>query len=91
MNPDSQQLIAEACDELKTLLLEKNRKYGDAALKPLRVFSKAGAVEQILVRLDDKLNRIINAQNDEDEDPYDDMLGYLILLKIAKRQQQQAQ
>jgi hypothetical protein len=89
MKPDSQQLIAETCDEMKALLLEKNRKYGDAALQPVRIFSKANAVEQILVRLDDKLNRIINAQNDEDEDPVTDLIGYLILLKVAQRIQKQ--
>jgi hypothetical protein len=89
MKPDSQQLIAETCDEMKALLLEKNRKYGDSALQPVRIFSKANAVEQILVRLDDKLNRIINAQNDEDEDPITDLIGYLILLKVAQRTQKQ--
>ena len=30
-----------------------------SALKPCRVFSKASAVEQLLVRIDDKLNRIM--------------------------------
>jgi hypothetical protein len=89
MKPDSQQLIAETCDEMKALLLEKNRKYGDSALQPVRIFSKANAVEQILVRLDDKLNRIVNAQNDEDEDPVTDLIGYLILLKVAQRIQKQ--
>ncbi|MBQ9335824.1 MAG: hypothetical protein IJS14_00820 [Lentisphaeria bacterium] len=66
------------------MLLEKNRKYGDSALNPCRVFSRANAVEQILVRIDDKLNRIKNRQNDEDEDVVMDLAGYLILLMIAK-------
>lgn len=77
--------IETACDELKELLLEKNRKYGDAALSPLRVFSKASSVEQIKVRLDDKLSRLANQQSDEDEDVILDLLGYLILLRIAKK------
>jgi len=77
--------IATTCDELKELLLGKNRKYGDAALSPLRVFSKADAVEQIKVRLDDKLSRIANRQDDEDEDVIQDLLGYLVLLRIAKK------
>lgn len=79
--------IATTCDDLKELLLAKNRKYGDAALSPLRIFSKADAVEQIKVRLDDKLSRIANQQNDEDEDVIQDLLGYLILLKIAQRRE----
>lgn len=77
--------IAATCDGLKELLLEKNRKYGDSALNPVRVFSKVDAVEQIKVRLDDKLSRLANQQNDEDEDVFQDLLGYLILLKIAQR------
>ena len=77
--------IAATCDGLKELLLEKNRKYGDAALSPLRVFSKADPVEQIKVRLDDKLSRLANQQNDEDEDVIQDLLGYLILLRIAQK------
>ena len=77
-------LIAAKCDELKAMLLEKNRKYGDSALNPCRVFSRAKPVEQILVRIDDKLNRIKNRQNDEDEDVVLDLAGYLVLLMVAK-------
>lgn len=79
--PDS---ISRKCDELKSLLLEKNRKYGDSALNPCRIFSKASPEEQILVRIDDKLNRIKNRQNDEDEDVIMDLAGYLILLMVAR-------
>ena len=80
--------IAATCDGLKELLLEKNRKSGDAALSPLRVFSKADPIEQIKVRLDDKLSRLANQQNDEDEDVILDLVGYLILLRIAQKRQQ---
>ena len=76
--------IIEACDQIKQMLLEKNRKYGDSALNPIRVFSKADTQEQIKVRLDDKINRLKNQQDDEDEDVIDDLIGYLILLKISK-------
>lgn len=79
----TQDLIARECDNLKELLLEKNRKYGDSAVNPRRMFSTASAKEQILVRLDDKLNRFINRQNDDDEDVILDMLGYLILYRVA--------
>lgn len=83
----TQDLIARECDSLKALLLEKNRKYGDSAVNPVRMFSKASASEQILVRLDDKLNRFINRQDDEDEDVILDMLGYLILYRVANVKQ----
>ena len=83
----SQAEIAAFCDEVKELLLEKNRKYGDSALNPVRIFSKASTVEQLYVRLDDKLSRIRNMQADDDEDVILDAIGYLVLLKVAQRRQ----
>lgn len=90
VNPEvtnTQALIIKKCDELKELLLEKNRKYGDSAINPCRVFSRASATEQILVRMDDKINRIKNRQNDEDEDVIKDLAGYCILYMIAKEKE----
>ena len=89
MNLNGNQLkIAQVCDEVKTLLLEKNAKYGDSALNPSRIFSKASPVEQLLVRIDDKLNRIQKGAGllASDEDVVQDLIGYLILLKIALAQ-----
>ena len=79
--------IATTCDSIKELLLEKNRKYGDSALNPVRVFSKSDSIEQIRVRIDDKLSRLRNQQQDEDEDVINDLIGYLVLLKVAQMQQ----
>ncbi len=79
--------IAAVCDQLKELLLEKNRKYGDSALNPVRVFSQASPLEQIKVRLDDKLSRLRNEQEDEDEDVLTDLIGYIVLYKVALMQQ----
>lgn len=77
--------IKTKCKQLEDLLLMKNAKYGDAALEPMNVFSKAGAVAGIKVRIDDKLKRIMNAGLVEDtEDTLQDLAGYLILLMIAK-------
>jgi len=72
-------------ENIHDLLVEKNRKYGDSALNPCRIFSKSDAVEQLRVRIDDKLNRIINRQADEDEDVEIDLIGYLLMMQIAKR------
>ena len=77
--------IYTTCDEIRDMLLDKNMRYGDSALSPLRVFSKADATSQLLVRIDDKLSRIKNVQEDDLEDPILDLLGYLILLRIAQR------
>lgn len=77
--------IAETCDSIKELLLSKNKKYGDSALSPLRLFSSSSSVEQIFVRIDDKLSRISRGCGlvGTDEDVIDDLIGYLILAKIA--------
>ncbi len=79
--------ICTVCDEIKELLLEKNRRYGDSALSPVRIFSQCTAEEAILVRLDDKLSRLRTQSIDEDEDVLLDLMGYLVLLKVAKMQQ----
>jgi len=85
---ETQSQISAICDDIKELLLYKNRKYGNSALKPVRIFSKSDSVEQILVRIDDKLNRIQQGAGllDEDEDVIIDLIGYLVLLKIALAQ-----
>ena len=82
---ETQRSIANQCDHLKATLLEKNRKYGNSALEPVRLFSKADPVEQIRVRIDDKLSRLQSAQIDDTEDVETDLAGYLVLLKVAKR------
>lgn len=80
----STKLIASKCDELKDLLISKNLKYGDSALSPSRVFSKASSIEQLKVRIDDKINRIKNnGVLCDDEDTVMDLAGYLILFRIA--------
>lgn len=81
----SQHQIAHVCDKVKNLLLEKNLKYGDSALSPIRVLSNSSPVEQILVRIDDKLNRIKQGDGllETDEDVVLDLIGYFVLLKVA--------
>lgn len=81
----SQLLIAEVCDEIKEMLLNKNRKYGNSALSPKRIFSKASPIEQINVRIDDKLSRIESTQSDDIENPVFDLLGYLVLRTVAEK------
>ena len=83
--------IARICDNVKQLLIEKNLKYGDSALNPVRVMSKSSPIEQILVRIDDKLSRISRGNLlTDDEDVINDLIGYFILLKIALERDVQA-
>lgn len=73
-------------DSVKRLLQEKNTAYGDSALNPIRLFSRADAIEALCVRIDDKLSRIKKLGiSDGAEDTIQDLIGYLVLLQVAKR------
>jgi len=83
MKPTSERIV-EVTNAVRDLLLRKNAAYGDSALKPSNIFAKGSAVENIACRIDDKLMRIKNkGLNDATEDTVQDLIGYLILLKIA--------
>jgi hypothetical protein len=74
--------------EIRELLVSKNLKYGNSALEPLGVFSKLSAKEGLLVRIDDKLKRIKNGSLEkDDEDVINDLVGYLVLLKIQAQEE----
>ena len=76
--------IWKACHEIAQMLVDKNISYGNSALDPIRVFSKADSREQLYVRIDDKLNRLMKGTDYPGDNDIDDLIGYLILLKIAK-------
>ena len=81
--------ILEVSTEVTNLLLEKNDAYGDSALYPVGIFSRGNAVDSLCARIDDKLMRIKSRGiTDATEDTVQDLIGYLIILKIAIRQQQ---
>ena len=82
---DVETLINAVVDEIRDLLIEKNRRYGNSALDPVRIFSSADTREQIFVRIDDKLSRIRTQHPNDREDPTFDLLGYLILLRVWER------
>jgi hypothetical protein len=78
--------------DIRAMLLEKNASYGNSALDPIRCFSRADAVEQIKVRIDDKISRLMrgnmigkDATAVAAEDVTLDLIGYLILLRIAQK------
>jgi hypothetical protein len=77
--------IMEECLEIAEMLIKKNISYGNSALDPIRIFSKADSKEQIRVRIDDKLNRIQNYQAFPGDNDIEDLIGYLVLLKIANK------
>lgn len=79
--------VYKVLSEIQEMLVAKNAKYGNSALEPLGVFSQLSAKEGLLIRIDDKLKRIKNGSLDrDDEDVVNDLIGYLVLLKIHANQ-----
>ena len=78
----SQKKIVDVCDNMKSLLLYKNQKYGDSALNPNNIFYKGDSANSIKIRLDDKIGRVRN--NDETKvNDVADIVGYCILLLVS--------
>lgn len=83
----TQRKIREITDAMKDLLLYKNQKYGDSAINPIEIFTKHlkttdTKTAAILVRIDDKLSRVKNADTLRSNDICD-LIGYLTLLNVA--------
>ena len=81
---DTQDKIIEITEAMCDLLLYKNEKYGDSALHPKRIFHKGNVVSSILIRLDDKLSRVME-NNDQLPRVNDvaDIIGYCTLLLVG--------
>jgi len=80
-------LILQEAEAVTNLLLLKNEAYGDSALNPAGIFAGGDAVDNLCCRIDDKLMRIkMRGITDDTEDTVQDLIGYLILLKVALRQ-----
>ena len=89
-HPDSdmKDKIKFECRMISDLLCQKNESYGDSACSPLQIFSKLEADDAICARIDDKLSRIANrGLNGDTEDTLFDLIGYLVLLQIARKDQ----
>jgi len=76
--------ITEVADEICDLLISKNKAYGNAALEPVRIFSKSDTLEQLKVRIDDKLSRLARGSN-AGEDVILDLLGYLMIYRVQQK------
>lgn len=78
--------IDQVCNELKELLIEKNNSYGNSVAEPVRIFAKnVNTLDQIDVRIDDKLSRLMRGKEYADEDTVKDLAGYLILRMAVER------
>jgi len=70
--------------EIATTLHEKNESYGNSALSPIQIFSRLNSEEGLLLSIDHKLSRIARGSEFDDDDTILDLLGYLVLLRIAR-------
>lgn len=80
--PSTSDKIKETLSAMIDLLLYKNKKYGDSALKPNNIFYKGSSTNSILIRLDDKIGRIKNNTGIASNDVCD-IIGYCTLLLIS--------
>lgn len=84
MIENTQQKITEITEAIRDLLLYKNQKYGDSALKPKQIFYKGEARDSIMIRLDDKLGRIMaNTDATPRINDVADIIGYCTLLLVS--------
>lgn len=82
--PPTQQKIHEIMGAMKDLLLYKNQKYGDSAINPKKIFYKGDATNSILIRLDDKIGRVMsNTEEKPRVNDVADIIGYCVLLLIS--------
>jgi hypothetical protein len=80
--------VYQVLSEITEMLIAKNQKYDNSAIEPLGIFSELTPEEGLKVRIDDKLKRIKNGSLDkDDEDVINDLIGYLVLLKILQKDQ----
>lgn len=80
----TQRKIREVIEAMKDLLLYKNQKYGDSAINPKKIFYKGDSTNSILIRLDDKLGRVMsNTEEKPRVNDVCDIIGYCTLLLIS--------
>lgn len=81
---DTQQKLIDVLDGMKGLLLYKNRKYGDSAINPKKIFYKGDSTNSILIRLDDKIGRVMSNPDDKPRvNDVADIIGYCTLLLVS--------
>jgi hypothetical protein len=82
---DTQQKIDRLFFNFSEFLKEKNKRYGDSVINPVKVFSKVEPTNKACIRLDEKLQRIMNNDTSElRKNDVCDTFGYLALLMIDK-------
>lgn len=79
--------IRAKCQELADFLVGKNAAYGNSAADPINIFAKGlDPLQNIDIRIDDKLNRLSKGSEYLGDDTVKDLTGYLILRMIIADQ-----
>ena len=80
----TQQKIKDVLSGMTDLLLYKNRKYGDSAINPKKIFYKGDSTNSILIRLDDKIGRVMsNTEEKPRVNDVADIIRYCTLLLVS--------
>jgi hypothetical protein len=80
---EHQEEIKQLCVNFKNFLIEKNKRYGDAVMTPLCIFSKHQSPESIGSKIDEKLSRIQNGDVLRKNDTVD-TFGYIGLEMVRR-------
>ena len=76
-----QEEIRKKCNEIRDLLIEKNKSYGNSVFDKGVLFN-VDPMYAIQARINDKLNRIKSKETYMSENDLMDLTGYLILLQV---------
>jgi hypothetical protein len=83
--------LAETVNEIFLMLCEKNTAYGNSALEPVRVFKLSRLANRAPLTSAERAEffaafvRVFNPADASGEDAQLDLIGYLILLRMAGR------
>ena len=69
MGEESVKQITEKCAEVRDILIERNKQYGDSFKSPVNIFSKLSAIDTMCAVTDIKLTRLhkgVDAANQRD-------------------------
>ena len=80
--------IKQVCNEMAKFLIRKNESYGNSAFEPVGIFSEGNPLQNLNVRIDDKLNRLIQGTEYAGDDTIKDLCGYLILYMVLLEETQ---
>tara|TARA_R110002020_G_scaffold17765_3_gene62017 strand:+ start:953 stop:1216 length:264 start_codon:yes stop_codon:yes gene_type:complete len=80
--------IKQVCNEMADFLIRKNESYGNSVFEPIGIFSDGNPLNNLNVRIDDKLNRLMQGNEYVGDDNIKDLCGYLILYMVLLEETQ---